>query len=333
MSSPTLTREQLLEMASGFRPSCVLGAAAELDLFGVLGREALSAEQLAEKLRADQRATRMLADACTALGLLQKHAGGSYSVPLDLRPLLTDGPKSILPMVLHSTNILRMWARLAWVVRSGEPAEREASIRGADADRAAFIAAMHSISVTLADDLVARLGPPSFKHLLDVGGASGTWTLAFLRAVPGSTATLFDLPDAIAQARGRLAGGEFASRVTLAPGDFYHDPLPPGADYAWVSAIIHQHSREHTRELFRKVHQALKPGGRIAIRDVVMQADHTRPVFGALFAINMLVNTESGGTFTFDEIADDLKQAGFVTPRLAIQADDMTAVVEATKRA
>ena len=127
--------------------------------------------------------------------------------------------------------------------------------------------------------------------------------------------------------------GEFASRVRLQAGDFYTDPLPPGADYAWVSAIIHQHSRADSRELFRKVFQALEPGGRIAIRDVVMQADHTRPVFGALFAINMLVNTESGGTFTFEEIADDLKQAGFVAPRMAIQADDMTAVVEATKPA
>jgi SAM-dependent methyltransferase len=333
MSTPTLTREQLLEMASAFRPSCVLGAAAELDLFAALGREALSAEQLAERLRGDLRATRMLADACAALGLLQKQPGGSYSVPPDLRPLLADGPKSILPMVLHSMNILRSWARLAWVVRSGKPPEREPSVRGADADRAAFIAAMHSISGPLADELVVRLGPPSFKHLLDVGGASGTWTLAFLRAVPGSRATLFDLPDAIAQARQRLAGGELASRVTLQAGDFYSDPLPPGADYAWVSAIIHQHSREHSGELFRKIHQALLPGGRIAIRDVVMQADHTRPVFGALFAINMLVNTESGGTFTFAEIADDLKQAGFVAPRMAIQADDMTSVVEATKPA
>lgn len=328
-----LSREQLLEMAGAFRPSCVLGAAAELDVFTALGSEALSAEQLAERIRGDLRATRMLADALASLGLLQKQPEGSYLVPAELRPLLTEGPKSVLPMVLHSMTILRSWHRLAGVVRSGKPPQREASIRGADADRAAFIAAMHSISGPLAEQLVARLGPPQFRHLLDVGGASGTWTLAFLRAVPGSRATLFDLPDAIGQAEQRLADSELAERVTLQAGDFYADPLPPGADYAWLSAIIHQHSRAESRALYAKVHTALAPGGRIAIRDVVMQPDRVHPTFGALFAINMLVNTEAGGTFTFEEIAEDLTACGFTEPRLAVAADDMTAVVEATKRA
>jgi SAM-dependent methyltransferase len=85
--------------------------------------------------------------------------------------------------------------------------------------------------------------------------------------------------------------------VTLAAGDFYVDDLPAGADFAWVSAICHQHSRRHNRELFAKVYRALAPGGRIAIRDVVMEPCRTQPRDGALFAINMLVNTDTGGTF------------------------------------
>jgi SAM-dependent methyltransferase len=330
MAAPTFRPEQLLEMAGQFRAPCVLGAAAELDLFTAVGAESLAIDELAQRIRGDRRATEMLADALAALGLLEK-TGGRYSVPPDLRPLLTAGPKSVLPMVLHSMTLLRTWSKLAATVRSGKPPEREPGIRGAEGERAAFIAAMHSVSMATADPLVARLGPPKFNHLLDVGGASGTWTLAFLRAVPGAKATLFDLPDAIAQARQRLAGTEFADRVTLHEGDFYADPLPGGADYAWVSAIIHQHSRAESVALFRKIHAALVPGGRIAIRDVVMQSDRTRPVFGALFAINMLVNTATGGTFTFDEIAEDLTTAGFHSPRLAVPADDMTAVVEATK--
>jgi SAM-dependent methyltransferase len=331
MNTPTLSRESVLDLAAQFRASCVLGAAAELDLFNALGTQALRAEDLAGKIRGDVRATRTLADALAGLGLLEKHADESYTLPPAVRPLLTDDPHSVLPMVLHNMNLLRSWSKLAATVRTGKPPEREASIRGAEADRAAFIAAMHSISMAVADGLVARLGPPPFTHLLDVGGASGTWTLAFLRAVPGATATLFDLPDALHHAQVRLAGSEFSDRVTLQAGDFYVDPLPAGADYAWVSAIIHQHSRTESRALFAKIHTALQPGGRIAIRDVVMQPDRTRPVFGALFAINMLVGTATGGTFTFDEIAADLETAGFHAPRLAVAADDMTSVVEATK--
>jgi len=164
---------------------------------------------------------------------------------------------------------------------------------------------------------------------LDVGGASGTWTLAFLRAVPEARATIFDLPDAIEQARERIAASGFRDRVHLVAGDFYDDPLPSGADLAWVSAIVHQHAREDNRELFAKVREALLPGGRIMIRDIVMEADRTAPPEGALFAVNMLVATASGGTFTMDEYTEDLQASGFREVRLLVKDAWMNSVVEA----
>jgi predicted O-methyltransferase YrrM len=282
-------------------------------------------------LDCDLRAITMLLDALSALGLLAK-TEGCYIVPGEIRPLMTEGsPQTVLPMIRHQMNVMRGWSQLAWVAKSGAAAPRQASIRGFEADRAAFIAAMHSVSQMFADDLVAQLGPMRFRHMLDVGGASGTWTLAFLRAVPDAKATIFDLPDAICQARERMKKSEFASRVTLVSGDFYSDDLPAGGDFAWVSAIAHQHSRQHNRDLFVKVFRALDPQGRIAIRDIVMEPCRTSPRDGALFAINMLVNTESGGTFTFEEFAEDLRAAGFVEPRLAVSGETMNSVVMADK--
>jgi hypothetical protein len=331
MTSPSPDSRKLLEMANGFRASCVLGAAAELDLYTVLGVRAMSAEAIASKLSCDLRGLRTLLDALAALGLLEKREQ-LYAVPEPMRPLLVEGgSQTLLPMVRHMMCIMRSWAQLAAVVQSGKPAVRQASIRGAEADRAAFIAAMHSISGPMADELVGRLMPLKFTHLLDVGGASGTWTLALLRAVPNAKATIFDLPDAIEQARGRIGATQFASRVRLVAGDFYVDELPGGADFAWVSAIAHQHDRGHNRDLFGKVYRALTPGGGIGIRDLVMELDRTRPVDGALFAINMLVNTEAGGTFTFDEFRDDLQVAGFVDASVKVRSEDMNSVVLARK--
>lgn len=331
MPQPTSDFRQLLEMSSGYRGACVLGAAAELDLFTALGDRSMSAEQLAAQLSGDLRATRMLLDALVALRVLDKEEG-VYSVPEPLRPLLVEGsPKTILPMIRHHLVIQRHWTQLAAVVQSGKPAARQASIRGAEADRAAFIAAMHSISGPMADELLGRLMPLELRHVLDVGGASGTWTLAFLRAVPHSTATIFDLPDAIQQARERIAGTEFASRVQFVGGDFYQDELPAGADFAWVSAIAHQHDRPHNRVLYAKVYRALVSGGRIGIRDLVMDETRTQPVDGALFAINMLVNTETGGTFTFSEFREDLEAAGFVDVQHKVKTEDMNSVVLARK--
>ena len=331
MNSNEPNRQQLLEMTAAFMPGCVLGAAAELDLFTVLGDERLAAHEVAERLKSDLRATRMLLDAVAALDLLDKRED-RYSVPEELRPLLTmSSDETVLPMLQHRMNMLRQWTQLAWTVRSGIPGPRQSSLRGPAADRAAFVAAMHTYSGEVADEVVARFGPPQFTHLLDVGGASGTWTMTLLGAMPGARATLFDLPDAIKQAEARLADTEFADRVTLVPGDFYKDALPSGADLAWVSAIVHQHSREHNRALFEKVHAALVPGGRVAVRDIVMDASRTRPVAGALFAINMLVNTDTGGTFTFDELSEDLESAGFVEPELAVADDGMNAIFVARK--
>jgi len=149
--------------------------------------------------------------------------------------------------------------------------------------------------------------------------------------MPGARATLFDLADAVEQARQRIAASDMRARVALVAGDFYQEELPGGADLVWLSAIVHQHSRRENRELFAKAFRALERGGRIAIRDAVMEADHTAPLFGALFAINMIVNTERGGTFSFEELAEDLLAAGFDNPQLAVQASDMSSIVVAVK--
>jgi len=330
MEPQRLDGARILERMAAFRPACVIGGAAELGLFDLLTRESLDAETIAARLDADRRATTMLLDAVAALGLIEIR-DQRYAVPAELLPFLGNGPQTVLPMVFHSMNILRGWIEVARVAKQGCPQPRQPSLRGEEADRAAFVAAMPTISAPVAAGVIARLGPPRCKRLLDVGGASGTWTLAFLRAVPQATAILFDLPDAIRQAQSRLAGTPFESRVTLVAGDFYRDELPRGADYAWVSAIIHQHSRQQSRELYARLYRALEPGGTIGIRDLVMEADRTRPLMGALFAINMLVNTASGMTYTMEEIAEDLCSAGFVEPRLSVPSEDMNAVVEARR--
>jgi hypothetical protein len=126
-----------------------------------------------------------------------------------------------------------------------------------------------------------------------------------------------------------LAG--LADRVKLVAGDFNAGALPAGGDLAWVSAIVHQNSRAQNRSLFAKIFAALVPGGRIAIRDILMDESRTRPVAGALFAINMLVATEGGGTFTFGELGEDLENAGFVDASVLRRDEAMNSIVAAKK--
>ncbi len=326
-----LKPEDILKMAQGFMECRILQSAAELNLFSILSDNARSAGEIAETISGDARALAVLLDALAAMGLLKKD-GQAYVCDASVAPLLSDtSPQTVLPMVLHMASLWRRWSRLTDIAKGVDEARDEFEFaRNADELRA-FIGAMHSIGAPMAKQIVEAVNPVSARALLDVGGGSGTYTIAFLRAVPEMKATLFDLPEVIEMARARLQDEGLLDRVTLAGGSFYLQEIPSGHDLALISAIIHSNSPEENLELYRKVFRALKPGGRILIRDHVMSPDRTWPRAGAIFAINMLVGTSGGGTYTYEEIESDLAQAGFSRIRLLKQGENMDAVVEAYK--
>jgi SAM-dependent methyltransferase len=324
--------EQVLEMARSFQPAAVLTAGADLDIFTVLKDGPADASTVAARAGSDRRAVAVLLDALAALKLLSKDGAGRYVLAAGVADCLTAGaPGSVLAMVRHQGNCMRRWDQLAEVAKSGSPAQRTPSVRGPEGDLQSFIMAMDELSVPMAPGLLAAIDPPGFKRFLDVGGASGTWTIAFLRAAPSGRAVIFDLPDVIALARRRLTEAGLLDRVDLVPGDFYEDPLPPGCDLVWLGAIVHQNSREENRALFRKVLTALAPGGQVAIRDIVMDPSRTRPPMGALFAVNMLVGTRGGGTYTFDELREDLQAMGYTDAKLLRWGEVMDSIVTARK--
>lgn len=331
MDATDWTAEELGQLSRGYQASCVLAAAADLDLVASMGDGPFTAAVAAVRLRSDLRGMTILLDAMAALRLIGK-SSDRYHIPETLRDLL-DGrkPGNQLAMAQHHANCLRRWTQLASVVRTGHPAARQPSIRGEQADHAAFIEAMDNVSGPVADRLIAEIRPLAFRHLLDVGGGSGTWTLALLRAYPEARATLFDLPAVIPLARQRVQQAGLAERVTLAAGDYTTDPLPGAADLAWLSAIVHQNSRLQNRQLFARVFAALENGGRVLIRDILMDESRTAPATGALFAVNMLVGTERGGTFTFEELRHDLESAGFVDAQVRRRDPGMHSIISAGK--
>jgi len=325
------SQAEILNLARNFMECRILLSGAELDLFTLLTPQALSAQEIGDRIEADPRGLTILLDALSAMGLLTKHEE-TYQCSPSISALLSSGASgSILSWVLHMAAVWKRWASITDLVRSPQQPEQQAPSSPKIRDIRAFIGAMHVIASPMASRIVAAVRPLSSRALLDVGGAMGTYTVAFLQAIPEMKATLFDRPDVIEIARPFLDRMGLLHRINLAPGDFYKDEFPKNHDLAFVSAIIHQNSPEQNLHLFLKVFRSLDPGGRIIIRDHVMDPDRTRPKDGAIFAVNMFVATDGGNTYTFDEIRTWLTQAGFINIQLLQPGEHMDALVEAFK--
>ena len=285
----------ILKLSRNFMESRILLSAAELNLFTMLGRGPLNAGALADTIGADLRGLTILLDALAALGLLDKD-GRLYRCPESvLRFLSEDSPDSVLPMLRHAAHLWGRWSGLTGMVKDPCSVEDQRESSWNEEELSAFVKAMDVIARPTAPAIVAAVAPASARRLLDIGGALGTYTLAFLEAAPAMKATLFDRPRVIEMARDHIGKAGFLDRVSLVSGDFYEDELPGGHDLGFLSAIIHQNSPEENVALFKKTYRALGEGGRIVIRDHVMESARSRPRDGALFAVNMLVVTSGGG--------------------------------------
>jgi SAM-dependent methyltransferase len=324
--------EEVLKLSQNFMECRILLSGAELNLFTILNPTPLSAQEVASGIGADLTALTVLLDALSAMGLLVKK-GETYQCAKSVSPFLSeDDPNSILPMVLHAAHLWQRWSGLTAAVRGAMVSKGPAKPSRGPEEMRAFVGAMHVIAAPGADEIVAATNSGSSRALLDVGGASGTYTIAFLKAVPEMKATLFDKPEVVEIARERLSKAGMLNRVTLVAGDFYQDEFPHGHDLAFVSAVIHQNSLEQNLDLFKKVFRSLNRGGRMLIRDHVMEPDRTRPKDGAIFAVNMLLGTPGGSTYTYGEIKTGLLQAGFINIHLLKKGEHMDALVEASKQ-
>ena len=159
--------------------------------------------------------------------------------------------------------------------------------------------------------MVRAVGAENVRRMLDVGGGSGAYSIAFALANSALQADILDLAavEPIALRHIREAG--VVDRVKVRTGDLRSGPLGEGYDLEFVSAICHMLSPGENLDLLRRCREALAPGGRVVIQDFILEADKTAPRFAALFALNMLVGTRGGSSYSEPEYAAWLGEAGF----------------------
>lgn len=296
------------EIIRAFWPSRALLTALELDIFTAVSRGS-SAEQVAQKIHADTRATEMLLNVLASLKLLEKKDGTYLNTATSSRFLVEGSPDNARPGLLHTVNLWDTWSTLTDAVHAGT----SVASRSRNPQRVAdFIAAMDRNAKERADAVVKAVGTDGVRRMLDLGGGSGAYSIAFARAIPELKTTVMDLAEVVPITQGHIRQAGLIDQISTRVGDMLRDPFGEDYDLILVSAICHMFSAAENRILFQRAYPALAPGGRFVIQDFILEPDKTAPRFAALFALNMLVGTRGGSSYSEPEYESWLRDAGFI---------------------
>ena len=302
--------DDLQHAVRAYQESRVILTALELDLFTAVG-EGSTAAEAARKAGTNPRATEMLMNALVALGLLAKQDGVFRNTPVTARYFVAGSKDYAQPSLMHTAHLWRTWSTLTDCVRAGTSvAHREVPERGAEWTHA-FIAAMHRNAAERAPWVVQAVGAEGVHRMLDVGGGSGAYSIAFAKASETLRSEILDLPAVLPIAQRHIREAGLADRIQTRQGDLREDPFGTGYDLVFVSAICHMLSPDENRDLLKRCYQALAAKGRVVVQDFILEPTKTAPKNAALFALNMLVGTEAGSSYSEDEYAAWLKDAGF----------------------
>lgn len=285
----------------GWQEAIVLGAVIREGMLKALADKDRSAEEVADELGLSPRAVYSLLSALSELGVLVEERNRFRLLEEHRGPLLDPShPHYAGGLVVHSFGLIQKWSQMPEILKAGSPVEDEG--RGSE-DTETFIYSMRQRAKPgareVADLLLSRL--PRNPHILDIGGGPGTYAEAFVEG--GARVTVFDLPEVVELMEQHLA----ASGISSISGDF-NEGLPEGPfDAAYLGSISHIYGPKENQALMKRVADSLASGGLIAIRHFVRGISEG----AAMFAVNMLVNTTSGNTYSEEEYRRWLEAAGF----------------------
>lgn len=323
-----------MQLAWGCLPTLIIQAALRHRVFDVLDGTARDLAELSRETGASVRGLRAVANALVGLGLLAKE-GERYQLTDESRTFLVKGKPGYHGGLFGHvcTQLLPKWMQLEEVVRTGNPAAAATQRQNAAAYFAAFVESLFPLSYPAARKLGEHLGVSSAAapfSILDVGAGSGVWGIALAEQSAPARVWAVDWPEVLEITRATAERHGLADRFTLSPGDLLEADFGAGHRIATVGHILHGQGADCNRRLLERIFAALAPGGTVAIMEFLPNDDRTGPPPPLLFAVNMLVHTPEGDTFTFAEIGAWLRETGFVNPRL-LDVPAVSPLILATK--
>jgi ubiquinone/menaquinone biosynthesis C-methylase UbiE len=330
-----VTPERLQQFGFAYAPPLIISAAVNNKVFDTLEAGPKTVQQVKKQTGASARGLRAIMDALVGLELLKKDRQSKYSLTAESHAfLISEKPGtlagffgSILPVMISR------WLRLTDVVRDGRPA---VAVNQETEGTEFFSQLVETIipmsypgAQKLADHLkIAKANQP--VRVIDLAAGSGIWGIAMAQKSPQVRVAAVDWPRMIPTTK-RITG-KFGVRdcFDFIEGDLSEAKFGSGYDLATLGHILHSEGEQRSRQLLKKTFRALKSGGTIAIAEWLVNDDRTKPLPSLMFSVQMLINTEKGGTFSFNEIKEWLEDAGFKKVR-KVEAPGPSPLILATK--
>jgi ubiquinone/menaquinone biosynthesis C-methylase UbiE len=315
-----VTPERIFQFAWGYAPPLVLEAAIRHHVFDVLDSGPKSLHEIAKATGASERGLAAIMNVLVGLNFLSKDKQGAYSLtPESAAFLVSTKPGFQGGLIRHtSEHLLPKWLGLNEVVATGLPSSAVNQQTAGSDFFAKFVNDIFPLSYHVAQELAAHLnlkGAASPVSVLDLAAGSGVWGIALAQSSPQVRVTAVDWPGVIPVTRNTVTRFGLADRFIFVEGDLQQADFGSGHNVATLGHILHSEGVERSKVLLAKTFHALAPGGTIAIAEFLVNPERTEPLGGLIFAVNMLVNTDCGDTFSFEEISGWLAEAGFVDAR------------------
>jgi ubiquinone/menaquinone biosynthesis C-methylase UbiE len=330
-----VTPERLMELSFAYAPPLIISAGVNNGVFDSLEHGPKTPEQLAEETGASARALRILMNALIGLNLLKKDRQGKYSLTDESAAfLLSKNPGTHAGFFgTIAPQIISRWLQLSDIVRQGRPAVAV----NQETEGTEFFS-------QLVENIIPMSYPPAQKlgdHLklakakneirvLDLAAGSGIWGIALAQKSPRVRVTAVDWAGMIPTTKRITQKFGVGDRFSFVEGDILKVNFGSGYDVAILGHILHSEGEDRSRQLITKTLHALKSGGTIAIAEWLVNDDRTKPLPSLMFAVQMLVNTEQGDTFSFNEIKNWLEETGFKKVR-KLEAPGPSPLILATK--
>ncbi|MEO5657193.1 MAG: methyltransferase dimerization domain-containing protein [Nitrospiria bacterium] len=297
-------------ISSAYWHSKVLHVANRLDVFNRLAEGPATAEELARATGADPRGLDILLIAVTSLGFLERIKGRYRNSRLAETFLVKTSPRYQGGIVSMFEDWYPTWGKLYDAVVSGKPPVDKPHDQGDEATRI-YIYGMHYRGVAQAELLAKKIPLKGRKRLVDIAGGPGTFSIMLCKQNKGLSATVIDRPQTLNVTREIIGSYGMQGRVETKPGDYLNDTFGRDHDVALLSSMFNQESPTVIKDILRKTHDALSPGGVVIVQEQLLDDDKSGPPLAAMIGVNQLLHTPGGAAYSGREMGEWMTEVGF----------------------